>query len=350
MSAVGNPERVSVVIPAFNRAASLPALVDSLLRQTHPVAEIVIVDDGSTDDTAAVAQALPGSVKYIHQANAGVSAARNRGIDAAAGEWIALADSDDLWEPEKLEVQLAALRLHPEVDWSVTGCTVVDGEGDPTSGRQGFERVFPVFAELGRSPEEHFSDGLTLCTVAAAGGEHRVFAGDLYPLLFHGNVALPSSALFRRGLVERTGGFDPGFRLAEETEFFHRLAAAAPAAVVTSPLVRYQQSDGDSLTSSANTPRLVENALLSLDRAIGLRSDLAPEVREAYRTGRERLLLKLAYARLSMLDGSAARDAIRRAWKAGAGRSPRALGLYVAGSLPTSALRALHAAKRAVTA
>ncbi len=98
---------VSVVIPSYNRAGWLPAAVGSVLAQTHPATEILIVDDGSTDNSAEVCAAFPAPVRYIRQQNAGVSAARNRGMREATGEFIALLDSDDLWLPEKLAVQLA---------------------------------------------------------------------------------------------------------------------------------------------------------------------------------------------------------------------------------------------------
>jgi Glycosyl transferase family 2 len=99
---------VSVIVPCFNAAAFLPESLGSALAQTHPPLEIIIVDDGSTDDSAAVAAAMGGPVRVIRQDNRGESVARNRAIDAAAGEWLAFLDADDVWRPTKLERQLAA--------------------------------------------------------------------------------------------------------------------------------------------------------------------------------------------------------------------------------------------------
>ncbi|MHC5139531.1 MAG: glycosyltransferase family 2 protein, partial [Planctomycetota bacterium] len=100
---------ISAVIPAYNAAKYIARSIDSVLAQTHPVDEIVIVDDGSTDNTAAIIKDYGDKVRYIHQPNAGVSAARNTGIEAATGNWIAFLDADDEWLPEKIKRQVENL-------------------------------------------------------------------------------------------------------------------------------------------------------------------------------------------------------------------------------------------------
>ena len=104
---------VSVVIPTFNRQKVLPRAVMSVLHQSHRAAEVVVVDDGSTDGTAELIAARFGSVEILRQDNRGVSAARNAGIRATRGDWVAFLDSDDEWKPDKLERQLAALESEP---------------------------------------------------------------------------------------------------------------------------------------------------------------------------------------------------------------------------------------------
>src|SRR6185295_19151753 len=94
--------KISVIIPAYNQARWLPECIESALQQTLTAHEIIVVDDGSTDDTREVVSRYP--VRHIYQKNAGVSAARNRGIQEATGEWIALLDGDDYWLPRKLEL------------------------------------------------------------------------------------------------------------------------------------------------------------------------------------------------------------------------------------------------------
>ncbi|MFA5975531.1 MAG: glycosyltransferase family 2 protein [Elusimicrobiota bacterium] len=109
---------VSVIIPTFNRAYCLRRAIDSILNQTHRNVEVIVVDDGSTDETRELmrsAYAQEPRVRYVYQENAGVSAARNHGLSLARGEFISLLDSDDEWYPWKLSVQLACLNFLPGV-------------------------------------------------------------------------------------------------------------------------------------------------------------------------------------------------------------------------------------------
>ena len=219
---------VSVVIPSYNRAGWLPAAVGSVLAQTHPATEILIVDDGSTDNSAEVCAAFPAPVRYIRQQNAGVSAARNRGMREATGEFIALLDSDDLWVPEKLAVQLALHAERPDLGWSATGALTIAPDDTIPAGRQGFERIFDVFNAEGVSAEQFFDRWFDRVPLEVSGKTYSAWAGDFYVPLFLGNFILPSSVLMRSDLVRKVGGFNEAFRLAEETEFFHRVAAEAP--------------------------------------------------------------------------------------------------------------------------
>jgi glycosyltransferase involved in cell wall biosynthesis len=109
-------ERVSVIIPAFNAASFLPHAIASIDRQGYSALEIIVIDDGSTDETAAVARTLPSVSQYFHQENKGPSAARNLGLKHASGEFIAFLDADDEWPAGKLELQLGRLRSEPHLD------------------------------------------------------------------------------------------------------------------------------------------------------------------------------------------------------------------------------------------
>jgi glycosyltransferase involved in cell wall biosynthesis len=337
---------VSVVIPTYNRAGWLRKTVESILQQTHGPCEVIVVDDGSTDDTEAVCAGLPEAVRYIRQTNGGVATARNRGIAEAQGVWVALADSDDLWQPRKLEVQLAALARVQDARWCASNCQVVDEHDQPVSGRQGFERVFGVFKHVNGPPESHFSRWLSRDAVALDDESHTFYHGDFYELLFHGNVILPSSSVIHRDLFEEAGRFDEAFRWAEETEFFHRAASHSPGVLLTTPLVRYRVAGGDSMTNPANTARFASNALVSLDRAAALRGKPTGSVLRAYDEGRQRILAELAYAELSTLDRRGARTALTSAWEAGAKKTPRTMALYAASLLPAPVLRGLHFMKR----
>ncbi|MHC4951850.1 MAG: glycosyltransferase family 2 protein [Planctomycetota bacterium] len=111
---------ISVVIPAYNAGPYIRRTLESVLRQTHPADEIIVVDDGSTDNTADVAASYGDSVVLIRQENAGASVARNTGIEAAKGNWIAFLDGDDEWIPERLERQAAHLAKNPDLAWTMS--------------------------------------------------------------------------------------------------------------------------------------------------------------------------------------------------------------------------------------
>jgi glycosyltransferase involved in cell wall biosynthesis len=113
---VTNPSLlVSVIIPTFNRAGYVIEAIESVLAQSYSPVEIIVVDDGSTDDTAGAISRLGAAVRYVWQPNQGVSVARNVGITLAQGDLLAFLDSDDLWEPEKLTWQVVALMANPEL-------------------------------------------------------------------------------------------------------------------------------------------------------------------------------------------------------------------------------------------
>lgn len=121
--------QVSAVIPTYNCSRLLRRAIDSVLAQSIPV-ELIVVDDGSSDDTATVVASYGNAVRYLYQPNAGAAAARNAGICAARGEWIAFLDHDDEWLPTKTEKQLAAIKMRPESAVCYTWCWLVNHAGD----------------------------------------------------------------------------------------------------------------------------------------------------------------------------------------------------------------------------
>lgn len=173
---------VSVVIPVFNGASFLAGAVAVIRAQTHRAAQIIVVDDGSTDDTAQVAQSLGPDIEFVSQENRGPAAARNRGLQLARGEFIGFLDVDDLWPAEKLAVKLEAFACLPNTDIVVGQTQLLEEPG----------------AEK------------TLRPVAAEGSQ-------ALPHFF-----LIGAALFRRTVFTRIGDFDAGKRYSEDLDWFIR--------------------------------------------------------------------------------------------------------------------------------
>lgn len=199
---------ISVIIPTFNRRREVLRAIASVKAQSFPADEILVIDDGSTDDTPDHVCALSAPVRYVRTANHGVSAARNRGIREARGEWIAFLDSDDEWSRDKLARQMEAGR---DADLVFTACETESGERlddldamDPDLPAGGTKRYPPAYQAFFRHPRHPFIQ----------------------------------SALIRRDLLIRIGGFDESLRVAEDTKLIYRLVLETAFAVINDPLVR----------------------------------------------------------------------------------------------------------------
>src|SRR2546430_5045550 len=211
--------KVSVVIPTYNRARVVGEAIDSALAQTHERLEVIVVDDGSTDDTAErVGGRRDPRLHYVRREHAGVSSARNAGIAAATGDLVSFLDSDDLWKPEKIETEVAALARHPEAGGVFSDLEKREGATVVPS----FMRRTRVFSRLlgGRA----FPEGLLLPSWA------------LYLCLLQ-EIPIKTPALtVRRSALERVGGFDERWTSSEDWEFLLRLARSESLLYLDRPL------------------------------------------------------------------------------------------------------------------
>lgn len=196
---------ISVVVPSYNSASVIDAALSSILSQTHQPDEIIVVDDGSHDDTAAVCRRFE-EVRYIRQSNAGASTARNRGADIADGDLLAFLDADDEWSPRKLERQMAALAETPEADFCITAADV-------------------------------WSDAANdwICHVWRGANEPATMRRQL--LVRNIFTGLCSSILVRRDAFDDVGGFADG-RCCEDRRIAIDLLARHRIVIVDEPLIR----------------------------------------------------------------------------------------------------------------
>ncbi len=207
------PEPVSVVMPTFNRGWIIKEAVDSVLAQTYDRFELIVVDDGSADDTAAVLAPYQDRIRIIRQENRGVSAARNRGVAASYGRWVAFLDSDDLWLPKKLEIQTAFFRDHPEALICQTEETWV------RNGR----RVNP--RRKHQKPSGYiFEPSLALCLVS------------------------PSAVMMTREFFDETGGFDETLPACEDYDLWLRISRRHPIHLINTPLIIKRGGHPDQLS------------------------------------------------------------------------------------------------------
>ncbi|MGB6363153.1 MAG: glycosyltransferase family A protein [Thermoanaerobaculia bacterium] len=205
------PGLVSVIVPIFNRQELVATALDSILEQTYRSLEIVAVDDGSTDGTQEIldsyAARFPDLITVIRQPNSGPAVARNRALGQARGEFIAFLDSDDVWLPSKLELQLP--RFAPEVGLVYSALQEVD------------------------------ADGRVLTTVHC----DQQMRGDVYRHLLVRNRMTGGTVVIRRSVLETVGVFDESLRAAENWDLWIRISKAFAVDFVDQPLLQYQKHE-----------------------------------------------------------------------------------------------------------
>lgn len=215
-----DPPQVSVIIPTYNRAGCLREAVDSVLAQEFRGFELIVVDDGSTDETPQLLREYGSSIRMLRQENRGVSAARNAGIAASRGELIAFLDSDDAWLPGKLARQVEFFRQNPEILicqteelWVKNGRRVNPGQRHRKRGGMIFE------------------PSLALCLVS------------------------PSAVMLRRELFEQVGLFDERLPACEDYDLWLRVSCRFPVGLIETPLIIKRGGHADQLSRARGLDR-----------------------------------------------------------------------------------------------
>jgi len=221
--------QVSVIIPTYNRSWCLSEAIDSVLSQTFQNMELIVVDDGSTDETPALLSRYGNRLRCLRQTNQGVSAARNGGIQAARGNLIALLDSDDSWQPDKLARQVAFFDNHPDAMICQTEEIWI---------RRGV-RVNPKRRH--RKPSGWiFEPSLALCLVS------------------------PSAVMMRRKLLEETGGFDESLPACEDYDLWLRVSLRYPIHLIDDALVVKRGGHDDQLSRQHSLDRYRIQSLVKI--------------------------------------------------------------------------------------
>jgi len=264
---------VSVIIPSYNRAYCIATTVDSVLAQTHGNLEVLVIDDGSQDATRQLFAERYGReprVRYIYQANAGVSAARNHGLGLATGDYLALLDSDDIWRPWKLEAQLRCLAALPSAGMIWTDMDAIGPDG-AISHRRYLTKMYSSYQRFSR--DQLFRDAHQLSAIdarlAAALGDPQVFLGNIFSPMIAGNLVHTSTVLLRRDRFVRVREFDVELRYAGEDHDFHlRTCREGDVAYLDAPSILYQRGRDDQLTNRKYTVHMAENFLKTVNKAL----------------------------------------------------------------------------------
>jgi glycosyltransferase involved in cell wall biosynthesis len=340
---------VSVVIPTHNRAQIVGRAIESALAQTHADIQVVVVDDGSTDDTRTVAESYGPRVTYVRQANAGVSAARNFGMRHARGEFIAFLDSDDSWEPWKIEAQFAALTRHPEAGLVWTDMSAVD-DCDRLIDARHLRVMYSAYEEV--DIENTLRQVDTLGTLSAHVPRElssaAVREGDLFGGILLGNLIHTSTVLFRRSWCEQAGGFDESFeRAGEDYEFYIRLCSSGPVVFIDAPSTFYRIGAADQLTAPSMMLEIARNNLRAVQKWVP-RS--AAQIGLSARVVRRRFAESFAWVGEEELDAGYRWTAARRLAESLAlmpGLDKRAI-LLASCALPAKLREGLRSTRRAV--
>ena len=223
--------KISVIIPAYNAMTYLPETIKSVLNQTFNNFEVIVVNDGSSDETEQwVSQISDPRVKLITQVNQGAAVARNTGISHAKGEYIAFLDADDLWESTKLDKQVEILNNNQKVGVVYCWAALIDGTGKPTG------RIFKSYAQ-----------------------------GNIWERLTERNIIMcGSTAMVRRQCFQTCGNFDSNIKVAEDWDMWLRIATSYSFALVTEPLVRYRQHSNN---KSKNSIKKLEDFRIIIEKA-----------------------------------------------------------------------------------
>jgi len=237
-----NKPLVSVIIPTYNRGWIVKEAIDSVLDQDFTDYELIVVDDGSDDNTPEILAGYGGVITILHQSNKGVSSARNCGVAAASGQLIAFLDSDDLWLPGKLSTQVKFFKDHPD-------------------------------AVINQTQERWIRKGVRVNPKQ----RHHKFSG----MIFEHSLALclvsPSAVMIKKSLFDEVGGFDEHFQACEDYDLWLRVSCRYPVHLIDTPLIIKRGGHADQLSKAAGLDKYRIQSLVKIIES-GL---LTPRQRQA---------------------------------------------------------------------
>lgn len=293
---------VSVIIPTYNRADTIEEAVESLLSQSHAALEIIVVDDGSTDDTAGRLERFSGRIRFVRKPNGGCATARNIGLEHASGRYIAWMDSDDVCLPDRIALQAIALDSLEQAVLVSCDFSSMNAVGEVLE-QSHICSYYSTARQAGGAAKLYDA----AMPVADGTSEARpTYVGNCYEKLIWGNFIHPPTVMVRRDALERCGGFDPEVPYNAEYDCIIRVARQGPCLYIDSPLLLYRYTDAQ-MSGSPTLWKVKENTARIMRKVVEQDPDLA---RMASVRLKERIAVNLADAAYLRANGDR-----REAWR-----------------------------------
>jgi glycosyltransferase involved in cell wall biosynthesis len=252
---------VSIVIPTYNRAETIERAVDSVLAQDYPLVEVIVVDDGSQDDTAdriAKRYGQDQRVRSFRIPNGGVCVARNRGLREVQGEFVAMLDSDDYWLPGKLSLQIGVLQAHPTLSMVWSDMDAIDTTGQVVAKRYlrtmyGSYKYFPTALDLFET-EWKTDDNVPY------------YIGHIAKALVIGNLVHTSTVVARADRLLKAGEYDQSVHPSEDQDYYYRVCLTGPVALIDAVTIHYQIGAADAASGEARFYELATSSMMVFNR------------------------------------------------------------------------------------
>lgn len=274
---------VSIILPTHNRAGYLLESIGSVLAQTYPHWELIVWDDGSTDETAEIVRSYAdGRIRSFYEPNQGVAYARNQAIRRSTGGYIAFLDSDDAWLPEKLKIQVQILEKYPEID-------VLFGD---------FLNINLVTHQEGLGFQQNAAT-MKLLQRKLLDGRVNLIEANFLEALLRANFIATDSLLLRRSVLASAEVFDTRLRSSEDFELWLRLGLSGAQFAFTEQVLLRRVKPAESLSSPnvvAYEYRLMALDVCAQDMEVAQRTDLLPLLRPLYRTALQGLIRQHAFS------------------------------------------------------
>jgi glycosyltransferase involved in cell wall biosynthesis len=304
--------KVSVIIPSYNCAPYLSDAISSVINQTYINLEIIIVDDGSTDNTAEVIAPFRNNIKYLKQENQGVSAARNAGMRRATGDLIAFLDADDIWFPDKIAIQLDIFNRNPEIAGVFSDFGRCDKDGNQTEERF-VTREYHIFNYYKYTWSQIFPNHneLTL-EVNGTNTPLSMYHGNVFNNLYVGNFIKTSTFIIKREVMNTAGYFTPERRTQEDYEYWLKIASKFQLAYIDVPLMCTRRRPNQ-LTSKTEILDIVYQSLDVIE-TVGLKNINKLGKSVVYRRLTDKYR-KLALVHISRGNSAKARECLKNSIK-----------------------------------